>query len=366
MNQESYLRPGDDREPSVLIGRALLRLRDAVVMAMSRARQTVIQTFVVFSMVFLLLWIAAFLYGSFYYSYMPMAAFSTPVHYHYRTDCESPASFLCSYPVANISLMRNKKHVLTFGQAYRISLQLEMPDSPSNQELGMFMIKTVCFSQDGGQVASSARSTRQLLSTTSSRFSMLRYRSDLLRHLGTLLFLPAFLSGAAEQKQMLEVELFSDYTDDPYIPSVTAVIEILSNKVQIYSSHLYIYAHFTGIRYLLFNFPLLSALVGVSSNFIFLSLLFVLSYMRLLFRVEWVPTQLRTDGLLSDREMNMSNNQKEDEKDAAAGAAELLGPLQITPTNLSQEKPHLHFGYGTEVHNREIHGQIEVNESGAS
>lgn len=28
-----------------------------------------------------------------------------------RTDCESPASFLCSYPMANISLIRNKKHV---------------------------------------------------------------------------------------------------------------------------------------------------------------------------------------------------------------------------------------------------------------
>ena len=45
--------------------------------------------------------------------------------------------------------------------------------------------------------------------------SMLRYRSDLLRYLGTLLFLPAFLTGVAEQKQVLDVELFSDYTDDP-------------------------------------------------------------------------------------------------------------------------------------------------------
>lgn len=105
----------------------------------------------------------------------------------YRTDCESPASFLCSYPMANISLMRNKKHVcmnllcinlciciylfshecyllkmyiqvLTFGQAYQMSLQLDMPDSPTNQELGMLMIKTTCFSGKGGQVASSARS----------------------------------------------------------------------------------------------------------------------------------------------------------------------------------------------------------------
>lgn len=44
---------------------------------------------------------------------------------------------------------------------------------------------------------------------------MLRYQSDLLKTLGTLLFLPAFLSGAAEQKQVLEVELFSEYMDDP-------------------------------------------------------------------------------------------------------------------------------------------------------
>jgi len=48
--------------------------------------------------------------------------------------------------------------VLTFGQVYRISLQLEMPDSPTNHDLGMFMIKTTCFSEHGGQVAASARS----------------------------------------------------------------------------------------------------------------------------------------------------------------------------------------------------------------
>ncbi|XP_028271925.1 seipin-like isoform X2 [Parambassis ranga] len=243
----------------------------------------------------------------------------------HRTDCESPTSFLCSYPRANISLMRNKKTVLTFGQAYRISLRLEMPDSPTNQELGMFLIKTTCFAQDGGQVASSAHTARQLLSASSSRFSMLRYRSDLLRTLGTLLFLPAFLSGAVEQKQALEVELFSEYTDDPYAPSVTAVIEILSNKVQIYSSQLYIHAHFTGLRYLLFYFPVLSALVGVTSNFIFLSVFFVLSYMRLLLKVTWGPSQLRRDELLSEKCPEEVKN--------SAGTAELLGPSLINPTD---------------------------------
>lgn len=101
--------------------------------------------------------------------------------------------------------------------------------------------------------------------------SMLRYRSDLLKVLETLLGLPAFLTGVSEQRQVLEVELFSDYVDDPvspapacgwlegrvltrppslqYSPSVNAVIEILSNQVQIYSSQLYVHADFTGIRY---------------------------------------------------------------------------------------------------------------------
>lgn len=50
--------------------------------------------------------------------------------------------------------------------------------------------------------------------------SMLRYRTNLLKLLETLLFLPAFLSGAAEQKQVLDVELFSDYTDDPVSPEL--------------------------------------------------------------------------------------------------------------------------------------------------
>lgn len=48
-------------------------------------------------------------------------------------------------------------------------------------------------------------------------------------------------------------------------------------------------------RYLLFNFPLLSAIVGVSSNFIFLSVIFMLSYLRMLLTVFWGPLRVRMD-----------------------------------------------------------------------
>lgn len=84
MAQEGPLPSGNNGEPSVFIGAVLLKLQNSVAMALSQIRQKVIQSFIVFSVVFLLLWISAFLYGSLYYSYMPNTAFSTAVHYYYR------------------------------------------------------------------------------------------------------------------------------------------------------------------------------------------------------------------------------------------------------------------------------------------
>ncbi|XP_056900101.1 seipin-like isoform X1 [Takifugu flavidus] len=350
MVQEMSLRPGRGGELIVLLIQMRLKFQDVLVRTRTRLQRGVTQTFAGFSVVLLLLWISVFLYGSLYYSYMPNVAFSTAVHYYQRSGCESHAAFLCSYPLANVSMTRNRKHVLTFGQAYRISLLMEMPDSQVNQAVGMFMIRTTFYSQDGGQVISSAQPAGQVLSATSSRFSMLRYQSNLLKVLKTLLILPAFLTGLSEQSQVLEVELFSNYVDDPYSPSVTAVIEILSNQVQIYSSHLNIHADFTGIRYLLFNFPLLSAFVGVATNFIFLSVIFILSYLRQLFTRSLAPKQLFTVRQQPDSEDTNSNRQ-EDDSEAAAGAAEVPTSPQETATNPSKES---HIGTDAEATSSQV------------
>lgn len=132
MDQGISFHPGPGGALMVL-GQVRLRFQDALVRARTRIQRGVTQTFAGFSVVLLLLWISAFLYGSLYYSYMPKVAFSTTVHYYHRyaceltctgkthfthsavslcrSGCESPASFLCSYPLANVSLTRNRKHV---------------------------------------------------------------------------------------------------------------------------------------------------------------------------------------------------------------------------------------------------------------
>ncbi|KAI2560496.1 BSCL2 isoform 19, partial [Pan troglodytes] len=86
----------------------------------------------------------------------------------------------------------DKEEVLMYGQPYRVTLELELPESPVNQDLGMFLVTISCYTR-GGRIIS-----------TSSRSVMLHYRSDLLQMLDTLVFSSLLLFGFAEQKQLLE------------------------------------------------------------------------------------------------------------------------------------------------------------------
>ncbi|XP_038186018.1 LOW QUALITY PROTEIN: seipin [Arvicola amphibius] len=231
---------------------------------------------VLFCTILLLLWVSVFLYGSFYYSYMPTVSHLSPVHFHYRTDCDSSTASLCSFPVANVSLAKSgRDRVLMYGQPYRVTLELEMPESPVNQDLGMFLVTVSCYTR-GGRIIS-----------TSSRSVMLHYRSQLLQILDTLVFSSLLLFGFAEQKQLLEVELYSDYRENSYVPTTGAVIEIHSKRIQMYGAYLRIHAHFTGLRYLLYNFPVTCAFVGVASNFTFLSIIVLFSYMQWVWGGVW-------------------------------------------------------------------------------
>ncbi|XP_057245051.1 seipin [Malurus melanocephalus] len=130
------------------------------------ARRALLRGALGLSLGLLLLWAALFLYGSFYWAYLPAA-------------------------------------ILLYGQIYRISLELELPESGVNRDLGMFMVGLTCYGNGGKTLATAARS------------AMLHYRSRLLRALHTVAFAGLFLSGFAEQSQTLEVELMGRYREDP-------------------------------------------------------------------------------------------------------------------------------------------------------
>lgn len=271
------------------MGLMLHWLHDVAAVTLLKAQRTLFQAAVLLCVLVLLLWVSIFLYGSFYYSYMPTVSFSTPVHFYYTADCDSSEATLCSFPTANISFMKNERsQVMAHSQPYRISLELEMPESVVNEQLGMFMVKMSAYSKGGETVSSVSRST------------MLHYRSDLLQTISTLVFSPLLLAGMAEQKQLIEVELFSDYRTNAYKPTIGAVIQVQSKRVQIYSAQLRIHAYFTGIRYILYNFPLTSAVIGVAANFAFLIVIVLFSYLQFIWGGLWPPDQVRVKVMMGD------------------------------------------------------------------
>ncbi|XP_072736805.1 seipin isoform X3 [Ciconia boyciana] len=211
-----------------------------------RARRAALRAGVLACAALLLLWVSIFLYGSFYYSYVPAIAFVRPVHYAFRTDCGSPGPELCSFPTANVSLLGGNREK-----------------------------------------------------------AMLHYRSRLLRTLDTVAFAGLFLAGFAEQKQTLEVELYSHYREDSYAPTEGAVLEIRSRRIQLYGARLRVHAHFTGLRYLLYHFPLTSALLGVAGNFAFLTILLLAGYLQWAWGSLWprpAPQARRSEGPGATRE----------------------------------------------------------------
>lgn len=304
------------------MGLVLHWLHDVAAVTLLKAQRTLFQAAVLLCVLVLLLWVSIFLYGSFYYSYMPTVSFSTPVHFYYTADCDSSESTLCSFPTANISFMKNERtQVMAHSQPYRISLELEMPESVVNEQLGMFMVKMSAYTKGGETVSSVGRST------------MLHYRSSLLQTISTLVFSPLLLAGMAEQKQLIEVELFSDYKTNSYKPTIGAVVQIQSKRVQIYSAQLRIHAYFTGIRYILFNFPLTSAVIGVAANFAFLIVIVLFSYLQFIWGGLWPPDQVRVKVMMGDntritlrkeearKRMERENSKKE------VDSPQVIGPM---------------------------------------
>lgn len=152
------------------------------------------------------------------------------------------------------------------GQPYKVYVNLEMPESVQNRDLGMFL------------VCAEMRDQGQNLRGHSCRSAMLRYKSDLLTRITTWVLSPLYILGVREEKQTVQVELFSDYLDEKTNPVTNVFVEIQSSTVQFYDITLQITAQFTGLRYFMFHWPILSAVIGTTTNLILILLVLLLSW----------------------------------------------------------------------------------------
>ncbi|XP_015124368.1 seipin [Diachasma alloeum] len=132
----------------------------------------------------------------------------------------------------------------------------------------MFMVCAKLLARDGFQVDRACRPT------------MLHYRSTLLHALTTFTFSPLLIFGSREEKQNIVLELFGNFEEDQSHPVTSVFVQIQSRHIEFYSAAIGIYAHLSGLRYLMFHWPILSAIVGISTNLFFIALVCILSYLR--------------------------------------------------------------------------------------
>jgi len=209
--------------------------------------------------------VAIFLYGTFYYAYMPVELVNMPVNLEFE-PCEGQTSTRCTFPAATVAL--GSKQQMLQGQVYSIKMVLEVPDSPDNEGLGMFMACMNVTGQDGAAIARSCKS------------SISQYRSPLLRSIETVAFAPGLMVGWTEQKQSVPVTFFATFHPDPHAPVREFHVEVKSKLVEVARASLHIEANLTGLRHLMYRHSWFSAVVGVGTNILVLMAIIGVSWYR--------------------------------------------------------------------------------------
>ncbi|KAK7103549.1 seipin-like isoform X2 [Littorina saxatilis] len=250
------------------IRRLVYRFRNFTRSFLYGAKYAAKRVFVLFGLVVVILWISVLLYASFYHIYVPSASIVRPAYFKFRV-CPSGVG-MCSFPMANVTLCaENQAEVLGRGQQYNVMLKMSVPDSASNRDVGMFMVISRLYDRYG------------IIAQESSRAVSLKYQSDLLKTIQTLVLAPLYLTGFAEQTQSLTVELFEEYWDDFYQPAVGVLLEIHSRQLTFYTAQLQFHACYAGMRYYLFYYPLSSACFGILFNCLWVAAAFTLSWYKL-------------------------------------------------------------------------------------
>lgn len=239
------------------------RTRESASSVVSRTSSLIYNTAATLLTFVLIIAIAVFMYGTFYYAYMPLEMHAIPINLQFNA-CEEKMG-LCSFPNATVHLDRNQK--LMIGQPYTVSLLMELPDSVNNQALGMFM-SCLTISSEGKPVKRICKS------------AMLEFRSELLRILETFVFSPFLLTGMVNQRQWLNVNYLSRYVDDPHLPASEISIEVQSKFVQVYNTQVLVHAEFSGLRHIMYHHPWLSTTAGILSNILILTIIMLISWTR--------------------------------------------------------------------------------------
>lgn len=204
--------------------------------------------------------ISATAYTLFYYNYVPQLGLEATLHLQFG---DAP------YPHAATSL---ESSALSSQQPYDISLELHMPRTPNNLAAGNFMLDLSLLSRPSSPISSPTLGVAlPNVSTTlahSRRPAILPYQSPLLSITHNIIALPWHTLGLKDlDADILSVSMFELISFPRGWRNVPAAVrlEIQSDEtLQVYNVKVVFRARFEGLRYILYNYRILSFLVFTS------------------------------------------------------------------------------------------------------
>ena len=214
--------------------------------------------FLTFSLI--LIAISTTAYTLFYYRYVPQLGLEETLHLQYGD---------ATYPHATTTL---ESSALTSQQPYDISLELHLPRTPNNLGAGNFMLDLSLLSRP--TTATSAPALSAVLPNSSStlahsrRPAILPYQSPLLAITHNIVALPWHTLGLKDlDTDVLSVPMFERMSFPRGWRNVPGAVkfELQSDQnLQVYSAKVIFNARFEGLRYVLYNYRVLSFLLFTS------------------------------------------------------------------------------------------------------
>jgi seipin len=225
--------------------------------------------------------VAVVAYILFYYSYIPRIGFEREIHLQFDdvyTSRNPQATGLHAhpYPYGTVSLAPD----IVSEQGYDIKIELEVPRTRPNREAGNFMLEVLLLGAGEPQ-----KTTGRILDTVregfapgggaadgatvlarSRRPAMLKYRSWIVEHVYRLTELHWYLLGFRNEDETLTVQVFErvEFRKGWRNVPATLRLEIQSQgRMQVYGAKALFRARFAGIRWLMYNWKIFSAVVFV-------------------------------------------------------------------------------------------------------
>jgi seipin len=281
-------------------------------------------------------------YALFYWSYIPRIGFERTIYlqfdnvYHNEDNRYDSAA----NPYGTVTLAPD----LVSLQKYDISIELAMPRTPANRDAGNFMLDATMYaagtvldpvkdSMLPGQAEEDNRLAR------SRRPAILPYRSIVVECMWRLVELPWYILGWRSEMEKLTVVLWEDLEFLRGWRNVPATMRLdvqSTRNMQIYSAKALFRARFTGLRWLMYNHRIISAIIFITSFWITELVFAGLAWAALSFYLQTPPPEVKSEPQAGDQQ-RIKQEPQDDE--AQLSDTERTFPTTSKQTPLRYQSP---------------------------